>query len=233
MSQENKQIDIVLSGQITSDDLFFPDGTVKYATPGGSCIWASIGAAFWSENVAVLSRCGTQTAVPAGPFREFGIDMSAVRYDPDEIGICDYIYYDEQMGKKKRGFKEGATSRDLMTPRFEDAPPGFFERTNGLMMSGALYPEVKSFADNVPEDLVLGLDTSLRWPGSERMNWDWLPLLAKIDCLLLSELELMGYFGIKSLDAVKEYIPLLRELCSGKTKIFCLKLGPKIGRAHV
>ena len=72
--QGNKTgFDVILSGQITSDDLYFPDGTVKYATPGGCCIWASIGAAFWSDRVAVFSRSGAQTNFPAAPFEAFGI----------------------------------------------------------------------------------------------------------------------------------------------------------------
>ncbi len=44
---------LAVFGNFTIDDLVFPDGSTRWAVPGGSAIYAAFGASLWVEDVSV------------------------------------------------------------------------------------------------------------------------------------------------------------------------------------
>ncbi len=192
--------------------------------PGGCCIWASIGGAFWSERVATFSRRGDGFTFPTERFEAFGIDFSGVRHCAGAPGVRDFIEYDAQMNKKRIGYLEPSNTPLEMTAAYGDMPPAYFAAAKGFMISGGFPENCAALCEKLPARIVTGLDAGIG-PGSKARYDEWRALLARIDCILFSERELTYLCGIEPLREPADYLPLMKKLCAGKTRVFCLKLG--------
>ncbi|WP_105204971.1 carbohydrate kinase family protein [Neobittarella massiliensis] len=53
------QIDIVVAGNITIDDMVLPDGRTQMAVTGGDVLYAALAARLWGGSVGMLSRIGS------------------------------------------------------------------------------------------------------------------------------------------------------------------------------
>ncbi|MGA9669532.1 MAG: PfkB family carbohydrate kinase [Terracidiphilus sp.] len=49
---------LAVFGSLTIDDLVFPDGTTRWAVPGGSAVYAALGASLWTEYPSIVAPLG-------------------------------------------------------------------------------------------------------------------------------------------------------------------------------
>ncbi len=68
----------LIAGNVTIDDLVFPDGTTRMGVPGGDAVYSSIGAGFWGVHVHVCSVCGSDYPLESLS-SEYGLHVETIR----------------------------------------------------------------------------------------------------------------------------------------------------------
>lgn len=106
-------------GNMTIDDLVFPDGTTRMGVPGGDAVYASIGASLWGANVHVCSICGFDYPVDM-LVREYSVNLSAVRRI-DAPSLRNWGLY-EQDGTRQFIFRNRGLNWSDYSPRACDLP---------------------------------------------------------------------------------------------------------------
>ena len=70
---------VVVVGNLTIDDIVFPDGATSMGALGGNAVWAALGARLWEPSVGIVTRCGDDFPPTAlDELRSLGIALDGV-----------------------------------------------------------------------------------------------------------------------------------------------------------
>ena len=73
-------LDIVFLGNLLVDDIVLRDGRTLMGEPGGSMLYASLGARLWGASVGLVSVAGTDyPAATLEALAHHGVDLAGVR----------------------------------------------------------------------------------------------------------------------------------------------------------
>lgn len=142
---------LAVFGNLTIDDLVFPDGTTRWAVPGGNAIYAAFGASLWTAHISIVA--------PVGP--DYPMELAEDRFD---LSRCprvprsprDWGLYEED-GSRHFIFRYETKDWESFCPRPESA-------ASGKQIAAHIAP--------MPRGVALGLIGELRKVGTEFISVD-------------------------------------------------------------
>lgn len=110
---------LAVFGNFTIDDLVFPDGSTRWAVPGGSAIYAAFGASLWVEDVSVVAPLGV----------DYPMTLLAGRFDLSRCPrvartLRNWGLYEED-GTRHFLSRSAMRNWSEFSPRPEDASSGY------------------------------------------------------------------------------------------------------------
>jgi sugar/nucleoside kinase (ribokinase family) len=188
---------LAVFGNLTIDDLVFPDGTTRWAVPGGSAIYAAFGISLWTGHPTIVAPIGA----------DYPMELLNERFDLTRCprvpsALRNWGLYEED---GTRHFVSRSTSRNWrdFSPKPEDA-------TSGHQSAAHIAP--------MPHDLAIGLSKELRKEGVRCISLDLddhdlagradldmtIELLRESDLLLPSLQDALAIFpGLGELEALR------------------------------
>lgn len=154
-------------GNLTIDDLVFPDGSTRWAVPGGSAVYAALGASLWTGQSSIVAPLGADYPIELLDER---IGLSRCQRVPHTLR--NWGLYEED---GRRHFVSRSATRDwnAFSPKPADA------------LSGA---QTAAHIAPLPHDIAMGLAGELRNAGTLSISLD----LDDHDLLGRSNLEEIG-----------------------------------------
>ncbi|AYF26979.1 MULTISPECIES: carbohydrate kinase family protein [Micromonospora] len=178
-------IDFVVTGNLTIDDVVTADGTISPSQCGGNGVYAAVGAWVWSDSVGMVAGAGSD--YPAGWLDRIaaaGIDTSGVYRLPEAHALRSRVFYRPDGSRTDRVAEadlapEVAAQIDLSQdfsamgsevhleawPRYSPAPtqlPDHFRRARGVHLAPGPHANL--------HDLAAGLRAA---SGSTVLTLDW------------------------------------------------------------
>ncbi|HXA72600.1 MAG TPA: PfkB family carbohydrate kinase, partial [Acidimicrobiales bacterium] len=128
--QDRAEHDVVVVGNLTVDDVVYPNGETTMASPGGNTIYAATGALIWGPAVGVVARVGTDFPVAAlDRLRDAGLDTGGLR--PIEgPTVRNWVIY-EHDGRRSWVYRTPPERRLEVAPSPEDIPARWTDQKQG------------------------------------------------------------------------------------------------------
>jgi sugar/nucleoside kinase (ribokinase family) len=209
-------------GSLTIDDLVFPDGTTRWAVPGGNAAYAALGASLWSPEVRIVAPLGSDYPVELLQGR---IDLS--RCLPLPHSLRNWGLYEED---GRRHFVSRSCSRNWrqFCPGPEDA------------LSAA---QTAAHVAAMPRDVAIDLVAELRAQQASIISLDLDDhdlsgpgiLEETIDLLRAVDLFLPSWRDVSGIVPAKEPRAALRQLrqLAPEPLLIAIKCGPNGVYAHL
>ncbi len=208
--------DLVVLGNLLTDDVVFPDGRTRMAEPGGATLYASLAASLWGLRTGVVSCLGDDyPAWALDAMRERGIDLAGV-HPMGRPGVRTWLLYE---GRRRR------VVHRLDGPTHADASPGAAQIPEAWRGAPAFHLAPMPF--EVQRDLVRSLSAGAgRFVSLDPyllLTLDtvaaWREVIAGLDAFFLSEdeMELPG--------GRDDPRSTLRSLASGRLRFVTFKQG--------
>ncbi len=211
---------ISVFGSFTIDDLVFPDGTTRWAVPGGAAVYAALGAALWTEPVSIVAPLGSDY-----PVEELGQRIDLTRCRPIQHTLRNWGLYEEG---GQRHFVSRSVSR-----RWADFCP-CPEDADGAQRAAHLAPMPRNVTAAIAQRLreqgtmTLSLDLDdhdlLGWGNSDEL----MALLRQVDLFLPSQRDMLALFPALTL---AESLHTLREMAP-HLSLIAIKCGAEGVLAH-
>jgi sugar/nucleoside kinase (ribokinase family) len=213
-------IDLVVLGNLLTDDVVLPDGRTRMGEPGGATLYASLAAALWGLRTGLVSFRGQEYAASAlEALQARGIDLAGV-HAIDGPGLRTWLLYE---GRRRRVVHrlDGPT-HDQVSPTFAHIPaewrgarafhlaPMPFEVQEGLVHD--LAAQTRGLISLDPH-LEVNAKTLPRWRG----------VLPSVDVLFVSEDEVD--------DGAEDARAVAAQLAGGRLSLVLLKRGRRGGVA--
>jgi sugar/nucleoside kinase (ribokinase family) len=174
---------IAVFGNLTIDDLVFPDGSTRWAVPGGSAVYAAMGIALWTERASIVAPLGADYPVDTLDAR---IDLSRCRRVPRTLR--NWGLYEED-GQRHFVSRSATRNWNEFSPEPADAASG---------------PQAAAHIAPIPRSIVPELIRELRKAGAITVSFD----LDDHDLLGNADLDAMG----ELLDQVDLFLPSRQDV---------------------
>jgi fructoselysine-6-P-deglycase FrlB-like protein/sugar/nucleoside kinase (ribokinase family) len=190
--------DVIVVGNLTVDDVVYPNGETTMASPGGNTIYAATGALIWGLSVGVVARVGADFPVAAlDRLRDAGLDTGGLR--PIEgPTVRNWVIY-EHDGHRSWVYRTPPERSIEVAPGPEDFPPEWTDQKQDLapVVHVAAMPlgAAASIVGHLRADgrrAVVTLDTHEAWPAG---RGDVLALARRVDVFVPSHGELAAMLG--------------------------------------
>lgn len=213
---------ISVFGNLTIDDLVFPDGSTRWAIPGGSAMYAAMGISLWTGQASVVAPLGADYPVEALDGR---IDLSRCRRVPRTLR--NWGLYEED-GRRHFVSRSATRNWNEFSPRPADA---------------ASSHQIAAHIAPMPHAIAIELIRELRKAGTLAISLDLddhdllgdtsldvtTDLVREVDLFLPSYQDALALFpGVGPLEALRR----LRALASDAALI-AMKCGAEGVMAHV
>jgi sugar/nucleoside kinase (ribokinase family) len=142
---------ISVFGNFTIDDLVFPDGSTRWAVPGGSAAYAAMGISLWTGYASIVAPIGADYPVEALDKR---IDLSRCR--PVPRTLRNWGLYEED---SRRHFVSRSATRN-----WREFSPKPADARSGHQTAAHLAP--------MPHDIAIELIRELRRAGTLSISFD-------------------------------------------------------------
>ncbi len=214
------QINLMISGNITIDDLVFPDGRTAMNNLGGDVIYASVCANLWIDGVGALTRVAEDFPMEhLETLRKLGISTEGMPIYPGQT-VWDWCLY-EYDGRRRwiyRNTQEDSLKR--LSPGVEDIPESYYAAK--LAFIAAQDVPAQAVISRHLKEKGIPVVMDLNHDEVERnLNLVWDEVLPNTDIFLPSEAEAQTLTG--SADHEKN----AREFCKKGPGIVIIKLGSK------
>ncbi|BBB47654.1 carbohydrate kinase family protein [Pelolinea submarina] len=218
-------LEIVVIGQLTLDDVVKFDQPALLDSPGGSGLYALAGLCLWEpKSIGFVTRRGNDYDLDA-IFEKVGacLDLQGVKQlDVPSIHIWNLF---DRTGNRYFITQRWGSYDDVMGIFPEDIPADY-QKSRAFLV--AAFP-VECQADiirSLPSDSLILVDPHFQgvYPQFEKI---WNELLKKITIFLPSEEELLRFFSLKAKETISEYIPYLEEISSRGPRVVGVKLGAR------
>jgi hypothetical protein len=142
---------LAIFGNLTIDDLVFPDGSTRWAVPGGNAMYAAFGASLWTEQISIVA--------PLGP--DYPLELAQGRFDLSRCthvprSLRDWGLYEED-GSRHFIFRNATRDWESFCPSPESAASG---------------KQIAAHVAPMPRQVALGLIHELRKAGTRFISVD-------------------------------------------------------------
>lgn len=200
-------------GNISIDDLVFPDGTTMWCVPGGNSVYSALGIALWGERPSVIAPVG-----PEYPHQlvESRIDLSTCR--PMDRTLRNWGLYEED-GSRIFTFRNSTKNWLEFSPDHSDIAPLKVEHVHVAPLRWALQLDfVQTLRASGARTISVDCDDRYL---SELSREDLLALLHQIDMFLPSRQDVEALLpGVPMLDALRHLRDAAPDL-----PVIAIKLG--------
>jgi sugar/nucleoside kinase (ribokinase family) len=138
-------------GNLTIDDLVFPDGTTRWAVPGGSAIYAAFGISLWTGHASIVAPIGADY-----PMELLDERFDLARCTPIPYALRNWGLYEEDGTRHFVSRRASRSWRDFC-PTPEDVASG---------------DQTEAHIAPMPHDLALELCKGLRKAGTRCISLD-------------------------------------------------------------
>jgi sugar/nucleoside kinase (ribokinase family) len=213
---------ISVFGNLTIDDLVFPDGSTRWAVPGGSAVYAALGISLWMGHASVVAPIGADYPIEQLDKR---IDLSRCRHVPHSLR--NWGLYEED---GQRHFVSRSASRN-----WSEFSPKVADVLSGHQAAAHIAP--------LPHDVAMALARELRKAGTLSISLDLddhdllgranlnaiADLINQVDLFLPSRQDILAIFaGEDLLEALRKLRILAPDVA-----LIAIKCGKEGVIAHV
>jgi sugar/nucleoside kinase (ribokinase family)/fructoselysine-6-P-deglycase FrlB-like protein len=194
--QASGNLDVVVIGNLTIDDVVHPDGETRMASPGGNAIHAATSARIWGVSVGVVARVGADFPTSAlARLRDAGIDTLGLRPITGST-VRNWVVYEED-GRRSWVYRTPPGRSLEVAPQPEDVPPGWTGqqgRTSVVHVAAMPFASAVRMVEHVRRSgqAILTLDTHEDWIAGRA---EVVALARQVDVFLPSREELVGIVG--------------------------------------
>lgn len=218
-----ENIDLVVIGQLTLDDVVLFDKPALLDSPGGAGLYALAGVSFWDAGkVGFVTRRGNDYDLDH-VFESFdqNFDFRGVK-EMDAPSIHIWNMFDRKGNRYFINQRWGSFD-DVMGILPEDVPDEYLSAGAYLVSAYPLAWQSKVIAA-LPEGAMVLADPHFQGIYPE-YHHIWHELLKKVTIFLPSEEELLRFFSIKALADVRDYVPYLKKITDLGPQIAGVKVG--------
>ena len=212
---------LAVFGSLTIDDLVFPDGSTRWAVPGGNAAYAAMGISLWTGHASIVAPLGTDYPTELLDKR---IDLSRCRRVPRTLR--NWGLYEED-GRRQFVSRSASRNWSEFCPKVTDAISGH---------------QIAAHVAAMPHDIAVDLTKELRKVGARSISLDlddhdllartdldkMIELIKGVDLFLPSRRDALAIFPGGPLEGLRR----LRALVPGVTLI-AIKCGAEGVIAHV
>jgi sugar/nucleoside kinase (ribokinase family) len=213
---------ISVFGNLTIDDLVFPDGSSRWAVPGGSAVYAATGIVLWTGHASIVAPIGPDYPVEALDKR---IDLSRCQRVPRTLR--NWGLYEED---GRRHFVSRSATRN-----WSEFCPGPTDAMSGHQTAAHIAP--------MPHGIAIELIRELRKVGPLSISLDlddhdllskidldeMIELLSGVDLFLPSRQDALAIFpGTEPLEGLRKLRALAPDMA-----LIAIKCGAEGAIAHV
>jgi fructoselysine-6-P-deglycase FrlB-like protein/sugar/nucleoside kinase (ribokinase family) len=187
--------DVVVVGNLTIDDVVYPNGETNMALPGGNTIHAATAAALWGKRVGMVARVGSDFPRSAlDRLEAAGLDLAGLR--PIEgLTVRNWVIY-EADGRRDWIYRTPRERRFEVAPQPEDCPEGWTTPPVAHVAAMPFHAAariVDSFRTSANRPLIT-LDTHEEWTD-EASRDEIVALACRVDVFVPSHGELAAIVG--------------------------------------
>ena len=229
-----KDFDLIMIGQITIDDVVFPEGPIRLDNMGGNVIYGLAGMYIWKQDrIGIITRMGTDFDLEE--LRQLTadeVDLTGVRR-MDTPNLRTIEVFDRYNNRYFLHQKWAGNDKDLAPEGLDDYPEKYRGNARGICVASMPFPWCRTLLEQLPKtDEVLLVDPHFR-PLFGKDRDSWRALMPKIDIWAPSEDELIDFFDIEAKkEDVRDYLPWMRAVTDMGAKICLLKLGERGAMAY-
>lgn len=166
-------LDVVVIGNLTIDDVVRPNGETTMSSPGGNTIYAGTAAQLWGLRVGLVARVGADFPTAAlDRLTNAGLDTGGLR-PVEGPTVRNWVIY-EADGRRTWVYRTEPGRAVEVAPRPEDVPVGWLARAGGatvvhvaampIAAAGAILEHVRAAGDGA----IVTLDTHESWDAVRR-----------------------------------------------------------------
>lgn len=122
----SSNVNVVVAGNFTIDDMVLPDGSTSMGVTGGDVLYGALGARFWLDGIGMLSRAGEQfsqqnldNCVAAG------LDISGVSIHAGD-DVRNWIIYEDD-GRRHFIYRTDPQRFNALSPEGGDVPEFYLQ----------------------------------------------------------------------------------------------------------
>lgn len=220
-----EELEIVVIGQLTLDDVVLFDQPALLDSPGGAGLYALAGASFWeTKPLGFVTRLGNDYDLnQVFKIIENRVDLTGVRQiDAPSIHIWNLF---DRKGNRYFIKQRWGSDDDIMAIFPEDIPERYYASAAFLVATYPIEWQAKVI-DSLPDAAIILVDPHFQGVYPEHHEI-WNKLLKKINIFLPSEEEILRFFSISSLIDIGDYLPYLEDLSRRGPEIVGVKLGER------
>ncbi len=224
-------LDVVVIGNLTIDDVVRPNGETTMSSPGGNTIYAGTAAQLWGLRVGLVARVGADFPTAAlDRLTNAGLDTGGLR-PVEGPTVRNWVIY-EADGRRTWVYRTEPGRAVEVAPRPEDVPVGWLARAGGatvvhvaampIAAAGAILEHVRAAGDGA----IVTLDTHESWDARDEV----LALARQVDVFLPSDGELAALLGYDDpgracAELLAEGVPAVVVKCGSKGAVVALPEG--------
>lgn len=220
-----KNLEIVIIGQLTLDDVVLFDQPALLDSPGGSGLYALAGVSMWDTGpLGFVTRRGNDYDLdPIFSNFDGRVDLRGVnKLDAPSIHIWNLF---DRKGNRYFVNQRWGSYDDVMGIYPEDIPPEY-KSTKSFLVAAFPIEWQSNVIRSLPEDSMILVDPHFQGAYAKFQDI-WNELFKKITIFLPSEEELIRFFDTGHKDSISEYVPYLKDLSSRGPQIVGVKLGER------
>lgn len=188
---------LVVVGNLTIDDVVYPDGETSMGSPGGNTIYSASAASLWGVRVGLVARAGGDfPAEVLARLEAAGLDTTGLRRVAGPT-VRNWVIY-EHDGSRSWVYRTPVERSRQVAPSPEDIPTAWIgSRGHATVVHVAAMPlpaaiRIVEHLRRVGQGIVITLDTHEQW-GSERDSV--VDLARRVDVFVPSQEELTALVG--------------------------------------
>ncbi|MCR2027110.1 carbohydrate kinase family protein [Anaerotruncus colihominis] len=221
-----QRIEAVVIGHTTLDSVVTYDGELHLRCPGGGCLHAAAGAAYWFKNheVGIVTKIGPNfleenvRTIQSCP----GVDCAGIRR-MDKKGMELWLLYDAD-GYRHWVLHHDCCTREQAAPAPRDIPARYLKEARGYHIAPLPLNQVQALLKAIPRGRRIQLDPHYEW-FFPKYRSDWEQVLPYVSVLMPSEDEFTKFWDIPYGQPAQQYEPYIRQLSEMGPEIVILKMG--------
>lgn len=221
-----QRIKAAVIGHTTLDSVVTYGGELHLRCPGGGCLHAAAGAAYWFSNheIGIVTKIGPNfsqenvQAIQSCP----GVDCAGIRR-MDKKGMELWLLYDAD-GYRHWVLHHDCCTREQAAPAPADIPARYLEQARGYHIAPLPLNQVRALLNAIPRGRHIQLDPHYEW-FFPKYRSDWEQILPYVSVLMPSEDEFTKFWDIPYGQPAQQYEPYIRRLSEMGPEIVILKMG--------
>ncbi len=223
---KQKEVSVVVIGQLTLDDIISTTEPIRFDTPGGNTLYALSGA--WmcgKELIGIVTRRGIDYDLSFLNPLEDRIDLSGVVTVEDSPSIHLLCLFDRKGNRYFIQQRWGGHDNN-MSYYPEEIPQSYYNTAKAFLFCPTPVEYQARVIKAMPDGKIVMVDP--HYDTCYPNDWEiWDSILPKITIFAPSEAELVRFFSIPMQQDLIDYRPYIKKLAQKGPKVVVIKAGER------